>query len=239
MSYTNKTPNYDLPQYIATDKPTYLGDFNQAMSTIDSTMKQNANSAESATTIANTATSTANQALTSATSAENSASQAGSTASQALTLATSANSKIENFNLTTFNILKSTDMTCTAPSSSPNINPVNSSITVATNAEGSLAKIYGEINLSNLGTSSSATDFSVSFQTNLRPETNIVINNTAICQILNPTEVSHYLTLVRDISIATNGLVTITGFNNQTTASRLKLLPILIFVKDFGDSLSN
>lgn len=35
MSYTNTTPNLKLPQYIASDEPTYLDDFNRAMLTID------------------------------------------------------------------------------------------------------------------------------------------------------------------------------------------------------------
>lgn len=45
MPFTNSTPNYGLPQYIATDKPTYLGDANGAYSTIDTRMKANANAA--------------------------------------------------------------------------------------------------------------------------------------------------------------------------------------------------
>lgn len=35
MSSTNKTNNYNLSQYIGTDKPTYLGDYNSDMSKID------------------------------------------------------------------------------------------------------------------------------------------------------------------------------------------------------------
>ena len=35
MSSTNKTTYYDLSQYIGTDKPTYLGDYNSDMSKID------------------------------------------------------------------------------------------------------------------------------------------------------------------------------------------------------------
>ena len=42
MAYTNKTANYELPQYTPTDQPTYLEDFNGAMFTIDSGMKENA-----------------------------------------------------------------------------------------------------------------------------------------------------------------------------------------------------
>lgn len=43
MAYTNKTANYELPQYVPTDQPTYLEDFNGAMFTIDSGMKENSN----------------------------------------------------------------------------------------------------------------------------------------------------------------------------------------------------
>ena len=39
MAYSNTTPNYDLPQYVGTDIPNPLTDFNGAMSTIDTTMK--------------------------------------------------------------------------------------------------------------------------------------------------------------------------------------------------------
>lgn len=41
MSSTNKTTNYNLSQYVGTDKPTYLGDYNEDMSKIDSQMKTN------------------------------------------------------------------------------------------------------------------------------------------------------------------------------------------------------
>ena len=42
MSHTNQTPNYNLPQFIGTDKPAWLVAFNQAMSDIDTQMKANA-----------------------------------------------------------------------------------------------------------------------------------------------------------------------------------------------------
>lgn len=45
MSFTNHTPNYNLPQYVGTDKPTFLGDFNNAMTTIDTQMHNNAQNA--------------------------------------------------------------------------------------------------------------------------------------------------------------------------------------------------
>ena len=41
MGYTNTTPNYSLPQYVADDRPSYLGDWNEAMGKIDTGMQQN------------------------------------------------------------------------------------------------------------------------------------------------------------------------------------------------------
>lgn len=48
MSSTNKTPNYKLSQYVGTDKPTYLGDYNGDMLKIDTQMKANADAASNA-----------------------------------------------------------------------------------------------------------------------------------------------------------------------------------------------
>lgn len=62
MSSTNKTPNYSLSQYIGTDKPTYLGDYNSDMSKIDAQMKANADAASSAISAAGTAKSVAEEA---------------------------------------------------------------------------------------------------------------------------------------------------------------------------------
>ena len=45
MPFTNQTPNYSLPQYIATDHPTYLGDANDAYLKIDTRMKANQSAA--------------------------------------------------------------------------------------------------------------------------------------------------------------------------------------------------
>lgn len=62
MSSTNKTPNYNLSQYIGTDKPTYLGDYNGDMLKIDTQLKANADSASNATAAAGTAQAVAGQA---------------------------------------------------------------------------------------------------------------------------------------------------------------------------------
>ena len=42
MTSTNKTANYDLSQFVGTDRPTWLGDYNDDMTKIDAQLKQNA-----------------------------------------------------------------------------------------------------------------------------------------------------------------------------------------------------
>lgn len=42
MSATNHTTNYNLPQFVGSDKPAWLGDINPALNTIDGQMKTNA-----------------------------------------------------------------------------------------------------------------------------------------------------------------------------------------------------
>lgn len=62
MSSTNKTTNYNLSQYIGTDKPTYLGDYNSDMLKIDNQLKANADSASNAASAASTAQAVASDA---------------------------------------------------------------------------------------------------------------------------------------------------------------------------------
>lgn len=48
MTATNKTENYELSQFVGTDRPTWLGDYNGDMSKIDAQLKQNADDIASA-----------------------------------------------------------------------------------------------------------------------------------------------------------------------------------------------
>ena len=49
MTATNKTANYNLSQFVGTDRPTWLGDYNGDMAKIDAQMKANADAIEQAT----------------------------------------------------------------------------------------------------------------------------------------------------------------------------------------------
>lgn len=91
MSSTNKTPNYQLPQFINSDVPSWLGDFNDAMSKIDTQMKSNDTKATSASTNAENANSSATQALETANQANTTANGANTNSTNALSAANNAN----------------------------------------------------------------------------------------------------------------------------------------------------
>lgn len=48
MTATNHTKNYNLSQFVGTDRPTWLGDYNGDMTKIDTQLKQNADDIASA-----------------------------------------------------------------------------------------------------------------------------------------------------------------------------------------------
>ena len=248
MASTNKTTNYQLSQYIGSDKPTYLGDYNSDMSKIDTQMKTNADNiataiagVESATSTANSAVATATQANTTAqnassvaTSASTTASNAQSTANSALSTATSAQSKsnevetnLNNFesklNFTHFDSYPIADITV------PSGTKESGTLTVASNDDGSVAKIYGQISI-NGGNQGS----SFSFRTRLRPKSNITINGMCIVACKNTSNALQTMNQ-SPVTIATDGTVTV-PYNTVGGQSRYFLIPCVLFLKDFGDT---
>lgn len=262
MAYTNSTTNYNLPQYIGTDKPTYLSDFNGAMSAIDAQMKINADNASSASSSASSASSVANNALsvangadtkadtaiTNAGTAQTTADTAQSVATSALSTANTANGKADTnaSNITSldgrmtsaesdinslendinkFNLTNFTEIT----SSNISINGGNASIGstskfyVATNTDGSIAKIYGRATVN----VSSGTVNYIYFQTSLRPESDIVVNTGAL-------QTGNSGTYGTDFTITTTGEFRITM--NSTETRRVMSFPCLYFIKSFGDT---
>ena len=100
--HTNSTSNYELSQFIATDKPTFLGDYNGDMLKIDTAIAGvdakaiGADSkADTAITAANTASDTASNAATLANTANTNANSALATAGNAATAASAAQSSAD------------------------------------------------------------------------------------------------------------------------------------------------
>lgn len=230
MASTNKTTNYELSQYIGTDKPTYLGDYNGDMLKIDTQMKANADSASDANTLATTAKNTADTASANAGTALTNANTAKNTADSALAKATANESKINNFNLTSFDTITTFNKTGGGTIRS------GSKITVAKNSDGSLAKVYGDIVINGV-TNSGSNPGTIVFNTDLRPESDIVINCGALGTNISTNQVVLNV-FNKDFTIKTNGDI---EFNysyavNSGELFRVIFINSLIFVKDFGDT---
>lgn len=90
MGSTNKTQYLELPQWIGTDKPTFLGDFNDAFLKIDNGYNTINGTATTAGAQAGQAVEDASEALTKVKAVEGTANTANSTANQANNTATQA-----------------------------------------------------------------------------------------------------------------------------------------------------
>ena len=90
MGSTNKTQYLELPQWIGTDQPTWLGDMNDAFLKIDEGYDTISGNATTAIAQAGQAVQDAENALTKATSVETIANQASTNANTALSTANSA-----------------------------------------------------------------------------------------------------------------------------------------------------
>lgn len=102
MAHTNSTTNYELSQFIGTDKPTFLGDYNGDMQKIDAAIKASKDTADGASTTANAASALATSASETATTAASAAASADANATTALNTAngatTTANSALSTAN---------------------------------------------------------------------------------------------------------------------------------------------
>ena len=236
MSHTNSTTNYNLPQFVSSDKPTWLNDVNGAMSAIDTQMKANADSATSASTSATTAnnaigtlanlTTTAKTDLVSAINeVDSNADTASGVASNAITTANTANTKVTALeaylDLVTF-----TTPTATATGASITRNEVS----CASNLAGTMGKIYGELR----ATSNVNGNFTLTFASPLRPTSAITINGGIMAFWSN--DGSNFVPAgALALNIATDGTVTITIDGSTGRQYRLYLINSVIFAQNFGD----
>lgn len=231
MGATNHTTNYNLPQFVGSDKPTWLGDVNGAMSSIDTQMKANNDLATTAKNTADTATTTAGTALTTAGTASDTATTAQTTATTALNKALVNESNIAKINLDTFTTFGNTDITVHDNSLTLS-NTETSSLTLATNSDGSLCKIYGSV----FGTASTSSIVNITIQTNLRPTNNITISPCSLVYTWDRSNlINSQIVTTGPIVIETDGKIRIRVGGVGGQFIRILLLPMLYFVKDFGD----
>lgn len=95
MSFTNQTQHYGLPQYIGSDVPAYLTDYNNAMATIDQGMNAAKTQADAAATAAGQAANDISSLNSTVGTQATQISAAAQAASAAQTTANTADSKAD------------------------------------------------------------------------------------------------------------------------------------------------
>lgn len=245
MSHTNSTTNYNLPQFIGTDKPTWLNDVNGAMSAIDTQMKANADAATSAGTSATTAntnigtlsnlnTTAKTDTVSAINEVNTNVGTAQETANGAVTTANSAYSIASTIE-TALNLNAASDLTWTSNIGTISVNTTKS----VKNSTGSLAKIYGHIVLTNSASNTGIT--LTSSDTGLRPESPISFHTCG--QLINAYQMNVSGLAVTIpyqnellYTLNTNGTITISIINNPSYVQiEVYLYPVLLFISDFGD----
>ncbi len=244
MASTNKTTNYELSQFVSSDKPAWLGDYNADMAKIDTAMKANADSATGADgkatanataigTIANLTTDAKtnlvvaiNEVDAHADSATTSATQAVATANTASNNASSALSEILKFNL-------SARTTLSPASTGGTINTSLTNVQFATDTSSSVFKVYGRVYLQNLASVASSAITITLGTTSLRPTSAYDINASVIAsRLVNNV----WDTTPRNLHINTNGVITFElAIPVGTTEASIIIPPCLYFNSDFGD----
>ena len=227
MSHTNTTANYNLPQFIGTDKPSWLTDVNGAMTSIDTQMKANADANTTTAGDLNTLAGRVTTAEANITTNASSITTVANVANNAGTTAT--NAKNEADGLSAFlDINTFTDLTATVSRGTIAAQNFKS----ARNTDGSLGKIYGALRISNTaGTSPITVTLS---DCGLRPSETITINSGATRSIYTSSGLNDFTPT--DVTIASTGAVSFSlPTNPAITEIQLVMTPFIIFAKNFGD----
>lgn len=250
MSSTNHTTNYNLPQFLGTDKPAWLGDINPAMSAIDTAMKANATTAAQGVSDASTAKNRADDAYTKAGDAETAAGAAQGTANQAIANSNTNAGKIlaleAQFNLNDI------ERITTLPSTGGWSNSCD--ITLAQNAAGSVFKLYGlYAPVNNTAGTVTITKTAIPGKSGWYGiATGLYLNDTpdsaysiAPTGIAFPAGIADYIGgdyfFISSLAVGTDGQVYLNGNELQTETipanqrRQFQYMPCIYFNKNFGD----
>lgn len=244
MSATEQTPFLKLPLITATDKPTWLGDFNGAMSKIDTGVASNNNKiteqtgqiaavqkmAENAIAKANTASSAAESAKQGAAAASSAASNAQTDANQALSKANSLESRFE--------LVKFGQVTQTLMTPSEGMTIGNSLINYALNQDGTYGKVYGRIQVTTqTGVSGQRVTLKAGSIPFKKPSSTVKVMFMGItsCTRVGQNDVERIN--VADMWLEPDGSCSFSSMSTPWTDEDVKidLLAIPIYFKDFGD----
>ena len=219
MSATNTTQFLQLPLFAATDKPTWLGDFNGAMSKIDTGVASNNNKITEQTgqiaavqKMAEKATVTANAA------------------SQALS---KANSLETRFELVKFGQVTQTLMT---PSSGLTLR--NSVINYALNQDGTYGKVYGRIQATTqTGVSGQRVTLKAGSIPFKKPSSTVKVTFIGITSSTRVGQNDIDRINIADMWLEPDGSCSFSAISTPWTDEyvNIDILAIPIYFKDFGD----
>ena len=240
MASTNKTSHYELDQYVSTDKPTYLTDYNGDMLKIDTGIYNAQQKADSAYTLADTADGKADNATTTANSALTNAGTANTNIGTMANLNTTdkssvvnaineVNTNLKDFNLTIYESFSDNDFTV-----SNNATLSWADIKMARNSSNSLFKLYGSIQIV-VGSTGGVT---LTFNSNLRPTEQYQIQNIGVWAWSASSNPSYTILDSVSATVKTNGDIEIGIYAPVLGDARLQFMPCLYFNKSFGDTPS-
>lgn len=245
MASTNKTTHYNLSQFLGTDKPAWLGDYNSDMNKIDNGIntaqttatgadgKADAN-ATSIGTLSNLTTDEKTSLVAAINEVDSHADTAQGTANSASNTANGAVSSLQNLE----NYLKLNSITNFDENNMiPTVGTMDSSsLTVATDSTGKLGKIYGYFR--HKPTSTGWQTIYVTTDTGLRPATNTTIYPIGIIQGVNNSFNANNAIEGISVDVKTDGTLEIHYQANIVPSSFFLgyMFPCVYFIEDWGDA---
>ena len=244
MASTNKTANYELSQFVGSDKPAWLSDYNGDMAKIDAgvhTAQTTATGADgkadaNATKIGNLTNlntteksnlvGAINEANSLAGTANTAAGTALSTANTAGNKADTAITGLERFNL-------SVHSTLTPSTDKGTLVSAYSYINFSTDTSSAIFKVYGRLSI-NYNNNTGPVNITLG-TTSLRPTSAYSINAGALVRRNYNNNTSDMIPI--SINVATNGVITLEAINADSITNMIIYLPpCLYFNTDFGDN---
>lgn len=244
MASTNKTTNYELSQFIGSDKPAWLTDYNSDMGKIDAGIAAAQSTATGADgkgtanasaigTLANLTTTAKTDLVSAVNEVNTTAGTALNTATGAAGNASQAKDKVDNL----ADYLKMTQFTNVATNqivaASGTVN--DSWLKVACNADGTLGKIYGRVDFTSSTTGYSWQVLTVNVDTKLRPTTEFTIGSAGVGNSMDASANQEMVQI--NVVVKTDGKLEIRFYSrNTSTKYALIFLPCIYFIQDFGDT---
>lgn len=238
MASTNKTTNYELSQFLGTDKPAWLSDYNTDMSKIDAQMKLNADGVTSASgastanttaigTLANLTTDAKTNLVSAVNEVDSHADSAQTTANTASLNASTALNGLAKFDL-------DNEIPLTVVSNLGTV--AENSLKIRKDDTNSVYKFYGQLTITGLTGVTGTITLTITPTSGLNPSEayEVTCGSTIYKYRSGSGEISIGN---RKFGVGTDGTITIANepVNNDTSTITWIFPPCVYFNQGFGD----